>query len=158
MDYELERTNYSLLEDSGIVVNKATIDRIDKKRPKILLVDDEVICIKTHAMWLNRNGFKGCFDVATNGLSALKMLRDGYDLVITDVGMPMMDGINLIKLIRIEQIKYVPIIALTAYGSKEMQLCLDVDCDIVLQKTGKFEELEKAIYTCLTDFYSNIDT
>jgi DNA-binding NtrC family response regulator len=88
------------------------------ERPKILVVDDEV---QVREM-LRRNltqmgGFP--VDVASNGLDALeKMEKDIFDLVLTDLRMPEMDGIELLKAIKANRPE-VLVIIMTAYGSIE---------------------------------------
>ena len=75
--------------------------------PKVLIVDDETN-IRELLVWiLAREGYK-C-RTAENGLQALEMLRsEEFDLLITDVRMPKMDGIRLIE----EALKLQPDIAI----------------------------------------------
>ncbi len=58
-------------------------------------------------------------DIAVNGADGLKLFKSNksYDLVITDVSMPIMDGIEMSKLIRSID-KNVPIIAISAHNEK----------------------------------------
>jgi len=66
---------------------------------RILLVDDEEAFTGVVSALLSAQGFK--VEVANDGKSALDMIRDsGYDLVITDLNMPVMDGIQLIRQVR----------------------------------------------------------
>ncbi len=59
-------------------------------------------------------------DEADNGVTALKQLSAGkYDLLLTDINMPMMDGLKLIGLIRNDVIyANLPIIVITTEGSE----------------------------------------
>ena len=58
-------------------------------------------------------------DQADNGITALKLLKDNsYDLVVTDIQMPHMTGLELLERMRSKNID-TPVIVLTAYGSKE---------------------------------------
>jgi two-component system, chemotaxis family, chemotaxis protein CheY len=58
---------------------------------------------------------------ADNGISALKELASArFDLVVTDINMPMMDGLKLVQRIRMDKIhKDIPIIIITTEGSNE---------------------------------------
>jgi len=58
---------------------------------------------------------------ATDGIDALKKLSgQKFDLVITDINMPIMDGLKLVSLIRgNDQYKDVPIIIITTEGAEE---------------------------------------
>ncbi|WP_028972618.1 response regulator [Spirochaeta cellobiosiphila] len=80
---------------------------------KILVVDDSSAIRQSLEFVLKENGF----DVITaedgqDGLSKVKAAK--YDLVITDVNMPNMDGITLVKEARsLSDYKFVPILVLT---------------------------------------------
>ncbi|MBD3361091.1 response regulator [Candidatus Peregrinibacteria bacterium] len=66
---------------------------------KILVIDDEELIIKSLERLLNKEGFT--VTVAENGAEAVERVRDiDFDLVITDVKMPDMDGIETLKKIR----------------------------------------------------------
>ncbi len=58
---------------------------------------------------------------AEDGVDGLRKLADGrFDLVITDINMPIMDGLKLVQRIRVDDIhKDVPIIIITTEGSSE---------------------------------------
>ena len=62
---------------------------------KVLLVDDNDICLKLLGMSLARSGLTININQASNGADAVKMYgQHRPDLVITDVSMPVMDGIT----------------------------------------------------------------
>ena len=63
----------------------------------------------------------GCrVDAVSNGLEALRMMRDGhYDLILMDCQMPVMDGYTATRLIREEGRCEIPIVALTADATEE---------------------------------------
>jgi response regulator RpfG family c-di-GMP phosphodiesterase len=101
----------------------------------ILLVDDEILIRKTLQKFLEKNGYK--IDSAANGLEAIEQLeRKRYDLVITDLKMPGLDGRELLKAMA-ERFGNIPRIVLTAVGSNE---------DILLAlKTGAYDFISKPI-------------
>ncbi|MBI5575305.1 MAG: response regulator [Deltaproteobacteria bacterium] len=63
---------------------------------KILIVDDDRTTRKLLGLFLKRNGFE--IQTAENGLDALEKLGvGGIQLVVTDLNMPFMDGIEFIR-------------------------------------------------------------
>lgn len=85
--------------------------------PRILIVDDEKKFREILKAILNKRGYS--VDCARNGSEAVKMMRDdGYDIVLTDLMMDAMDGMELIKYIRDNKLNAKCII-ITAYGSIE---------------------------------------
>jgi two-component system chemotaxis response regulator CheY len=79
----------------------------------VLVVDDASIVRQLCAVTLMRMGYNVI--QAINGMDALKKLHDAeVDLIITDINMPEMDGIQLIRSLRqLPQTKATPIIVLT---------------------------------------------
>ena len=82
--------------------------------PKILIVDDNVISIKSLVTILSSSGYET--ETANEGMEALdKFLRQKPDLVITDLEMPVMDGFALARLIRGDKSSaHIPIIFISA--------------------------------------------
>lgn len=82
---------------------------------KVLLVDDEPGALKSLKYLLDWN--KAGFEIAGeagNGKQALEMLREGqYSLVITDIKMPVLDGIGLIEQLR--EFSDIPVIIMSGY-------------------------------------------
>ncbi|ABC27364.1 MULTISPECIES: response regulator [Hahella] len=80
---------------------------------KILAVDDSASMRQMVTFTLKGAGYQ--VDEAANGQEALSKAKSGkYDLVITDVNMPVMDGISLIKNLRAEgAYKFTPLLMLT---------------------------------------------
>ncbi len=74
-------------------------------------------------------------DTAVNGLDALqKVTQQGFDLILLDMHMPVMDGLTAARELR-RQGYQIPIIAITAdVQAEQKQLCLDAGCNAVLTK------------------------
>jgi two-component system response regulator PilR (NtrC family) len=84
---------------------------------RILVVDDEEIIRESIAMILEKEGYK--VDKAENGGSAFdKISATSYDLVITDIEMPVMRGVELLEKIG-QRSPQTFVIIITAYGSVE---------------------------------------
>lgn len=81
----------------------------------ILIVDDEERIRRLLKMYLTREGYM--VDEASDGTAALeKALETDYDLVVLDIMLPEMDGMEVCKKIR--EVKSTPIIMLTAKGEE----------------------------------------
>lgn len=85
---------------------------------QILIVDDETDALDLITVELAQHGAK--VTGVTNAEDALKALAEGeFDLLISDIGMPMIDGYELIRQIRKQEEgkdKRIPAVALTAYA------------------------------------------
>ncbi len=66
---------------------------------RVLVVDDSRMVLDLHTFMLQSGGFE--VHQARNGAEALEcLLADRYDLVVTDINMPLMDGYELVRRIR----------------------------------------------------------
>jgi signal transduction histidine kinase/CheY-like chemotaxis protein len=113
---------------------------------KILLAEDNVVNQKVAIKILDRMGYR--VDVASNGKEAVDALeRQSYDVVLMDVQMPEMDGLEATSLIRQKLGERQPwIIALTAnalHGDREKYL--GVGMDDYLSKPIRVDELAKVL-------------
>ena len=106
---------------------------------KVLVVDDEpqITRVLRHSLTAHR------YDVRTaaDGLSALDTLRDWHpDLIITDLQMPEMDGIELCHEVR--KVSTVPIIVLSVRGEEKTKVqALDAGADDYVTKPFGIDEL-----------------
>ena len=106
---------------------------------KVLIVDDEpqITRVLRHSLTAHR------YDVRTaaDGLSALDTFRDWHpDLIITDLQMPEMDGIELCREIR--KISTLPIIVLSVKGEERTKVAaLDAGADDYVTKPFGIDEL-----------------
>ncbi len=85
----------------------------------VLLVEDQPDVMNIHKMFLSRMGHR--VKTASNGQAAFKMIeenRDGFDMVLTDYMMPIMDGIDLTKAIR-QHNGALPVTLVTAFGEDD---------------------------------------
>ncbi|MGE4290808.1 MAG: response regulator [Desulfovibrio sp.] len=92
---------------------------MEMKKMRVLLAEDDDVNSITIRKLLNHHGHE--VDAVTNGAEALIMLqRKSYDVVLMDIRMPHMDGIEATRKIRFDK-EYaahsrIPIIALTAHA------------------------------------------
>ena len=107
---------------------------------KILLVEDTVQLNRALTTLLKRNSYT--VDSAFDGEEALLFIRDyQYDLIILDIMLPKVDGLEVLRSIRRNKIS-TPIILLTAKSSVEDKILgLDLGADDYLPKPFNTEEL-----------------
>lgn len=108
--------------------------------PKILVVDDSPVVKKIVTTTLVKKGFE--VRDALDGVAALEiLLNEKIDLVITDLNMPKMDGLQLTREIRKNPTcKRIPVIMLTTNPSEE-QKALEAGANLYLKKPVTSEEL-----------------
>ncbi|MCT7975153.1 PAS domain S-box protein [Laspinema olomoucense] len=123
---------------------------------KILLAEDNVVNQKVALRILERMGYRA--DVAGNGLEAIAALnRQSYDVILMDVQMPEMDGLEATRRICLEwsQRRDVSpmgrpwIIAMTANAMQgDREICLQAGMDDYISKPIRLEALAQALAGC----------
>ncbi|SEA50247.1 hybrid sensor histidine kinase/response regulator [Pedobacter hartonius] len=110
---------------------------------KILVAEDNLINQKLIERVLNKLGYQ--IELVDNGKQALEQLRlDHYDMVLMDIQMPVMDGMEATKVIR-ETLSYQPyIVALTANAMpEERDIYLKGGMDEYISKPMNLEKLKE---------------
>jgi signal transduction histidine kinase/DNA-binding response OmpR family regulator len=115
---------------------------------RVLLAEDNVVNQKVACMALERMGVT--VDVAANGADAVNATHKlPYDLVLMDIQMPEMDGLDATRAIRLSEQgtgRHVPIIAMTARAmTEDRQICIDAGMDDYIAKPVKSEQLLAAV-------------
>ena len=123
-------------------------------KKRILVVDDEEKLRRVIELHLISAGFD--VDKARSAEEALKLV-DRADMVITDLRLPSMDGLELLSLIR-RQNTQAPVVVMTAFGTIEnaveaMKSGATARCNNSVFAYFKREEgCERSIFTSGTDF------
>lgn len=87
------------------------------EKPKILIVDDEMIMRDSLTAWLEEDDFNPI--TAESGMQALEILdKDKPEVILLDIKMPRMDGITLLKKLK-EKYEDIPVVIITAYATIE---------------------------------------
>jgi CheY-like chemotaxis protein len=113
--------------------------------PRILLAEDNIFNQKVTQIMLEKFGLSS--DIANNGREVLEALgRKEYDLVLMDVQMPEMDGLEATEKIRKADSgvlnPHIPILAMTANAAKEdREKCLAAGMDDYLSKPVNADEM-----------------
>ena len=109
------------------------------EKPRILVVDDEPQLTRVLRTGLKSRGYEVL--AAEDGTTGLQLFREWHpDLVITDLSMPNMDGLELCRQIRATS--QIPIIILSAKGEEKVKVeALDVGADDYVTKPFGIDEL-----------------
>lgn len=121
---------------------------MDHKPLNILLVEDNLLNQKLICLTLSKYGFQ--IDLAENGAKALtKFESNDYDLILMDIMMPVMDGLETTRQIRASEgtIKQrTPIIGLTANTmDSDRHRCLEAGMDEYLVKPFDVSEFFRVL-------------
>jgi len=103
---------------------------------KILLAEDNLINQKLAKRILEKHGYTSVV-IVKNGEDAVKHYKtEKPDLILMDIQMPVMDGLEATKIIRAQEIECkIPIIAITASAMPEdRDICLGAGCDDYISK------------------------
>ena len=108
---------------------------------RILLAEDSEVNQVVMLKMLKRLGYRA--DIAANGIEALQALeRQPYDIVLMDVKMPEMDGLQASRIIRKLWPEGPKIIAITAYALEgDRERCFEAGMDGYISKPVKMGEL-----------------
>jgi two-component system, sensor histidine kinase and response regulator len=111
---------------------------------RILLAEDSLVNQKLTVGLMRKHGHE--IVVANNGAEAVAALADGrYDLVLMDVQMPEMDGLEAAAIIRAEEYgtsRHIPIVAMTAHAmASDREQCLKAGMDGYVTKPVRSREL-----------------
>lgn len=117
------------------------ITDISLKPITILIVEDDQISRLAVSTWLEDKGHE--IVIAENGKQAVDYLEQGTaDIILMDVHMPEMDGIQATKIIKEKNLSQAPIIGMTAsVMNDERKSYIDAGMDVLVEKPVNFESL-----------------
>lgn len=128
---------------------KRTLVAFDEKsdcRGKVLLAEDNLVNQKVAVQMLKKMGYE--VDVAFDGEEALAAWKRGnYDVILMDCHMPVMDGVQATRMIRMqEEGEHIPILALTADVMAERKNeCIQSGMDDFMSKPIRMDELRRVL-------------
>ena len=116
----------------------------------ILVVDDEENAREGLTKILSKEGY--AVDMASNGKEAIETLRrQSFDLVITDMRMPLMDGFEVLREIK-KMNENIGVIMITAYGEVESYLeAINMGAFEYINKPVRVNELKRVITKVLEE-------
>ncbi|MCK4562631.1 MAG: response regulator transcription factor [Flavobacteriaceae bacterium] len=116
---------------------------------KVIIVDDHKIFIDGLKSILSKKIGITIIGEANNGLEIIKLLEKGYrpDIIITDIRMPIIDGVSLTKILS-KEYPSIPVLALSMHDqSTEVIEMLEAGAKGYLTKAVEINELTQAIHT-----------
>jgi CheY-like chemotaxis protein len=133
-------------EESKTIVPHPPISRSPHAPITILLADDSEETLKACSDYLLKEGYRVI--IARNGVEAVDRTKEEHpDLILMDIQMPIMSGLEAIKRIRSDKdIADIPVIALTALAmSGDKEKCLKAGANAYLSKPVSLKDLDRAI-------------
>ena len=114
---------------------------------KILLIDDEVALLRALGTGLRARGYElVTAETGEDGLA--KVAREEPDVVVLDLGLPDVDGVDVCR--RLRQWTAVPVVVLSAHGSESRKVeALDSGADDFITKPFGMPELEARLRVAL---------
>ena len=130
----------------GPITTQHMAQELSCKGIRILLAEDNPVNVKLMEILLRNLGCT--FDTVPDGQAACKALeKKDYDVVLMDVHMPVMNGLDATKKIRDTLSRQVPIIALTAAAlHEEKAKCYESGMDDILLKPVNKKELKEKLH------------
>ena len=117
----------------------------------ILVVEDNNDSRELIHVLLTKMGFT-VVDALDGREGLYKAQAEHPDLIITDIGMPHLDGIGMIRELRAQSyFEHLPIVALTSYGVKQREEAMKAGANLVLKKPSVFESLVDAVKELLAE-------
>jgi YesN/AraC family two-component response regulator len=136
-------------------MHRRKIYRMDQSL-KILVIDDEEHVLANLCYFLSYKNYN--VSSASDGLKGLKILENDqarFDLIITDIIMPQINGISLISIVK-KKFPDMPVIAITGWGEYPGEFAIECQADEVLSKPFELSELEKAINKLISSKKHNV--
>jgi len=120
------------------------MNKIPEKIDHVLVVDDEAVVRNGISRALRNREINAV--LAANGHEALDLLaHQGFDLILLDIRMPDIDGIDLLKEIRARRIQ-IPIIMITGYPTIDTAVdCIRLGAQDYLVKPFRLDDLDAAL-------------
>ena len=118
---------------------------------KILVIEDSLESRELLHLHLTTEGYTVV--TACNGQEGMYLAGAEHpDLIITDLGMPEMDGFEVVSQLRAqEEFKTVPIMVLTAFGRDELNRAIVAGANRALNKPVHFDDLIEDVRELLAD-------
>lgn len=114
----------------------------------ILVVDDEPELLEIFAAWLSRSGCRVL--TAANGLEALNVIQGAkIDAMISDIRMPVMDGIALVRRLHELRTRIPSIIFVSGFGDIDVREVYSLGVQAMITKPVSRDQLLTALGNCL---------
>jgi CheY-like chemotaxis protein len=137
----------------GRAIATSRPERVNGRRLSVLVAEDNPVNQKLALAMLDKLGHR--VTMAGTGLEAVEKWRaDKFDLILMDVQMPELDGLEATRAIRGEEPKgtITPIVAMTAHAmTGDRERCIQAGMSDYISKPVRLEALEKTIARVMTN-------
>jgi len=145
---DFDELHQLILRETGHLPHEfESAKRVAGEAGKILLAEDDDVNRDSMQRTLHKLGYEVV--VAQNGFEALEQLSRGdFSLLLTDLHMPLMNGMELMRRIRssVREIASIPIVVVTANAAANVRAeCLELGMDGFVTKPIDYEELDATI-------------
>ena len=145
-----EMSSFNAIASTPTSTTSSSPDIISDNAPLILLAEDNEANIQTFNSYLTAINYR--IIIARNGIEAIAQAKENLpDLILMDIQMPRMDGLEATKQIRLDpNLINTPIIALTALAMEgDREKCLEAGANDYLSKPVKLRQLNLLIQQVL---------
>ncbi|MDD5084248.1 MAG: response regulator [Candidatus Moranbacteria bacterium] len=123
-----------------------------ENKKKVMLVEDDVFVSDIYQVKMHGEGLEVI--VAMNGMEAIKHLEEGSipDLILLDIVMPYMDGMEVLRRIKANEVwKNIPVMLLTNLSEKsQIEECMNLGAnDYLIKSHFTPSEVMKKVYSLL---------
>lgn len=128
-----------------------------ERSPRILVVDDDTLLLGTLEEMLRDRGY--AVETAVDGDAALQKLKaEPFDIIVTDLHMPGMSGLELIERISCEQIRVAPVLMSSLFSGELKAHACQAGAYAQLDKPFSSHRLFSVIERGLHDMHTTINT
>jgi CheY-like chemotaxis protein len=118
---------------------------------RVLVVDDEAALRGIFAKWLTKSGCRAV-RTSANGAEAIEAIRqEPIDVLITDVRMPVMDGVTLVRRLAEQDPRVPTIIFVSGFGDVDRREMYHLGVEVFLTKPFSIDDLAAAIERATAD-------
>ncbi len=124
-----------------------------EKSGSLLIVEDDKDALKNIEKYFSLVGYQ--VKTATDGLDALRVLKDknnDFQILITDLVMPNIDGIELISTVT-KEFPDIKIIAITGFADRIGDLSIAAKTEAIFLKPLDLSRLENSVKTILREYF-----
>jgi len=157
LKFNTKRTKESSSTEQGKLHLNFPVSTI--KSLNVLIAEDNELNQKLITRLVQNKGHK--ITMAENGKEAIEMLRkDTFDLILMDIQMPEMDGIEATKFIRADKSgdfnSKIPIVAVTAYAfAEDRERCYNAGMNDFISKPINYDKLQSVLETIIRKKYKS---
>jgi CheY-like chemotaxis protein len=121
-----------------------------REQPKILIVDDSQELLDVISEYMETSGYT--INATTQSLDALRLIAvTGYDVIVSDIHMPEMDGLELMAQIKTKH-PGLPVVLITGYSvSEARKIALEKGADAFVAKPFHMKELHDVVANLLNN-------